>query len=92
MLTIEKFNEIPAGEVFARGTVSDNESGINMINSNKLLRWIAKKGDGYDWAIYCHWDFHSEEYIAESGNKVGSEKNIRHLIPCSDEVFKLYRY
>lgn len=54
-LTMEQFNKIPDGEIFAKGELPDNETGINMTTSGRMLRWLAKKGFGNDWAIYCFW-------------------------------------
>jgi hypothetical protein len=91
-LTKEKFDKINHGDVFAKGNTIDCQEGVNMSNSGRELRWIAKKGYGYDWAIYIHFAINSDEWIERSGDKVTSEKNIRFLVPCTDEVFKKYRY
>jgi hypothetical protein len=56
------------------------------------LKWIAKKGQANDWDIYCHWAYWSETAIASNGDKVTMKENIQKCIPCTDEVFKLYRY
>lgn len=92
MLTVEMLKAIPAHTIFAHGVVMDNEFGINMDNSGKDLRWIACTGGCGDWAIYCDWAYKSEEEIQYTGQKVGSERNIRHLIVCEDEAFLFYRY
>jgi len=91
MLTLKKLKEMEPG-IFASGTVSDNSVGINMTNSNKLLRWVAVRGGIHDWSIYCHWADRSEEWIRGFGDKVTSENNIKKLVPCDDEAFKMYRY
>lgn len=90
--TIVDFTKVKPGEIFARGTIIDSADGINMMNTGKELRWIAKRGDGFDWAIYCHWANFSETYIAQSGEKVRSKENVLKCIPCTDEVYQLYRY
>ena len=90
MLTIEEFRAIPDGEVFKTGITTDNSEGINMTNSGRQLRWVAKKGHGDDWAIYIHWGFNSEEYIKQSGDKVSDNDNIVKLVPCSEEVLNKY--
>lgn len=91
-LTIIKFNAIPPGKVFATGVLDNSPEGIFMTNDGGKLRWVAKKGYGYDWAVYCHWDFHSEEYVENHGDKVCSSSNILKCVPCDKEVLELYRY
>jgi len=94
MLTLKEFNLLPADEVFATGILPNTPEGLFMTNENEgeMLRWVAKKGYGYDWCIYCFWDFWNIEKVAQSGDKVTSEDHIRRCVPCEDEVFKLYRY
>lgn len=92
-LTKEQFDKIPAGEVFAKGEVENSPMGIYMTNSNKgkMLKWIAKKGYANDWCIYCHWAYNVYEFVEQSGDKVHSTASIKKLVPCTDEVFSLYR-
>ena len=90
-LTLEIFTYLLQGEIFARGVTTDNVEGVNMSNSGKQLRWVAVKGWREDWCIYIHWATSEFDYVSKSGDKVINEVNIRKLIPCSDEVFQLYR-
>jgi hypothetical protein len=94
MLTKKEFDKLPLGEIFATGVLPNSPEGLFMTNSNsgKMLRWIAKKGWGYDWCIYCYWDEWDTEEIAQSGDKVTSELHIKKCVPCTDEIFKIYRY
>lgn len=92
MLTIEKFNEVPNGAIIAMGISPNSEDGTFMTNSGGELRWVAKKGYGNDWAVYCYWSHASIEYVMQHGDKVTSESNIKKCVPCTDEVFNLYRY
>ena len=89
---MEKFNSIPYGSVMFKGTIIDGPGGISMANSGNMLKWIAKKGSGPDWAIYCGWDTWHNIYILQNGQKVNDEQNIRKLVNCEDEVFNLYRH
>lgn len=91
-LTLEKFNLIQNGEIFSTGETQDNSEGINMINSGDMLRWVAVKGYGNDWCIYAHWAYNSIEYVKDMGDKVFSKYNIQKLVPCTDEVYSLYRF
>lgn len=90
-MTIEDFEKIPDGQVFETGVLPDSLDGINMTSSGAELRWVAKKGYGHDWAIYCHLAENSVSWIKQHGDKVQDERNIKRCIPCTDEVFKLYR-
>ena len=93
-LTLEQFKKLPDGEVFASGCLPNSPEGLNMVNGHQgeILRWVAKKDWGYDWAIYCHWDFHDEEWIRDHGDKVTMKSNILKCVSCDDEVFHKYRY
>ncbi len=92
MLTLQDLKDMEPDTIFASGMVSDNEKGVNMDNSGKLLRWVAVRGGIEDWAIYCGPEDWSEERVASNGNKVHNEKNIKRLILCDDEAFKMYRH
>ena len=92
ILTEAKFKKIPRGEIFATGVLPNSPEGLFMTTSGGELRWIAKKGHGYDWAIYCHWAYWTEFEIASNGDKVTNEHHIKRCVPCDDVVFKLYRY
>jgi hypothetical protein len=91
-LTIEQFDKIPRDEIFASGVLPNSPEGLFMTRGGGELRRIAKKGGGYDWAVYCHWADWTESEIASNGDKVHNEENIKRCVPCTDEVFKLYRY
>jgi len=91
-LTKAEFDKIPVGKIFAAGVLPNSPEGLFMTNSGGELRWIAKKGYGYDWAVYCHWDSWTESQIASNGDKVRSEHHIKRCVPCDDDVFNLYRY
>ena len=92
-LTLEWLKNAKSGEVIATGTAVDGPLGINMTNSGKMIRWAAFRGQGYhDWAIYCHWEGMSVEYIHDSGDKVTNHETIKKLVPCDDEAFAMYRH
>lgn len=91
MLTIEKLKEMEPG-IFMRGEIIDSPEGINMENSGKQLRWVAVRGSGYyDWTIYCYLAEKDWDFIKTQGNKVTGEVNIKKLVECDDEAFKIYR-
>jgi len=92
MLTLQKLKDMKPHEIIDTGTVSDNHIGINMSNSNELLRWVAVRGGIHDWAIYIYFAFKDVEWILRAGDKVHDKENIQKLVPCDDEAFKLYRH
>lgn len=94
MLNIEEFNKIMAGDIFAKGEIENSHKGIYMTTSNqgKMLGWIAIKGYGNDWCIYAHWIERGYAFIESNGDKIHIEENIQKLVPCTDEVMKLYRF
>ena len=89
-LTKNKFDQIEHGQIFAEGVLPNSPEGIFMTRDGGKLRWITKKGYGNDWAIYCHWDYNSIEWIEKHGDKIHNESHIKLCIPCTNEVFKLY--
>lgn len=91
MLTLQQLKDMPDHTVFAHGTTSDDAAGINMANTGNQLRWVAKRGGYHDWAIYIHFAYNDEEYIKTNGDKVTGEANIKQLVPCDDEAYKMYR-
>lgn len=91
MLTLEMLKIMPPG-IFAKGEIEDSPEGVNIINSNRKLRWVAVIGGAYDWTIYCDFAINSYEYVKDHGNKIFTEKNIKKLVECDDESFKKYRY
>lgn len=91
MITIDDFSKIPGGEIFDRGTTTDNPEGVNMTNSGNQLKWIAKKGGGDDWAIYVHFAGHDEDFIKKHGQKITDNDNIKKLVSCDDEMMAAYR-
>lgn len=71
------------------------------------VKWLAIRGGIHDWAIYHSLDANLEmadcldgnshlqvswERIARGGAKLHHEDEIKQLVPCDDEAFKMYRY
>lgn len=91
-MTLKEFEQIPDGTIFATGVLPNSLEGIFMTNSGGELRWIAKKGYGNDWTIYCHWAHSSIDYIEQSGDKVSSKGNILKCLPECELILNLYCY
>ena len=93
-LTLQDLKNMKPAEIFAMGITENSPDGIFMTNSNlgKKLLWVAKRGDIYDWAIYIHWAENGEDYVISNGDKVINKSNIKKLVPCDIEAFKMYRY
>ncbi len=91
-LTTEQFDAIPDGKIFAQGILPNSPEGLFMTQSGGELLWIAKKGYGFDWTIYCHWSHNSIEWIELHGDKVTSKDHILKCVPCEKDVFNLYRF
>jgi hypothetical protein len=92
MLTVKMIESMQPCEIFATGTANDSPDGLFIANTNRPLRWVAIRGGAPDWAIYCHFAEHDEQFVRDQGDKVTFEKNIKKLVPCDDEAFKRYRY
>lgn len=92
MITEEVFDSIKEGEIFATGYTIDSPDGANMSNSGKVLKWLAAKGWGGDFAIYVALATKSWDYVESDGDKVSTNHNLKKLLSCSEEVWKKYRY
>ena len=92
MLTLGKLKVMTPNTLFAEGTANDDPNGLFMANTNRLLRWVAVRGEIHNWCIYCHFAEHDSEWIKRHGDKVIDGKYIKKLVPCDDEAFKMYRY
>jgi hypothetical protein len=92
MITVEEFNKIPHGDVFATGEIENSQKGIYMTTDGGILKWAAKKGDANDWAVYCYWNHASLAYVLSNGQKVSNNENIQKCVPCEKGVLKLYRH
>lgn len=91
MLSLKQLQDMPPHTVFATGEVVDGPEGINMTNSGRMLKWVAKRGQIHDWAIYIHWAESSVEYIETQGDKIYNKENVKKLVPCDNEALEMYR-
>ena len=92
MITEEVFDSIKEGEIFATGYTIDSPDGANMSNSGRVLRWVAVKGYGNDFAVYIGLATQPDFYILNNGDKVTDIHNLKKLLSCSEEVWKKYRH
>jgi hypothetical protein len=95
MLTIKDLKEMQPSTIFAQGEIEDSPNGINMAGTGKIMKWVAVRGGIPDWAIYSDNPYNpmnSFEGVKDLGDKVTGEANIKKLVPCDDEAFKMYRY
>lgn len=92
MLTVEEFDKIPDGAIFRMGLISDSVTGCNIDGSDKLLKFVAKKGNANDWAVYVGRDEESSyDEVRYQGGKTFLPVNILNCVPCTTEVLKRYR-
>lgn len=92
MLTLQELKDMEPHKIFATGIAIDAPGGLFMASTGKELRWVAVRGNIHDWCIYCHFSYKSEQDVANHGDKVCMAANIKKLVPCDDEAFKMYRY
>jgi hypothetical protein len=92
MLTLQNLKDMQPHTQIAKGVTVDNYTGINMFNSGQDLLWVAVRGEIHDWAIYIGLVDDGLNYIKRNGDKVCDKNNIKKLVPCDDEAFKMYRY
>lgn len=94
MITLEEFKQIPAGSILAKGELENSPRGIYMTDTRvgDMLKWVAKKGQVDDWAVYCHWSESGYDFVLTNGDKIFDKANIMKCLQVDDEVMKLYRY
>ncbi len=89
MFDITDFNSAEPGEIIRTVTTKYQ----NVHTTDQPLTFVVVKGDsGLDWAIYCHYSYQSVDFIRREGDKVTSKENIMSIFPCTEEVYKLYRF
>ena len=85
-LTLEKLNSFPLASIIATNVLYEP------ILSKEIVRWVAVVGRGiHDWAIYYQnedWDL---DRIKDYGDKITIKSLIQYLVPCTEEVLKMYR-
>lgn len=82
MMTLAEFQQLPPGEAFASGEAFQHA---------RLVRWIAVKGWGDDWAVYVGPYTHGLDEIRARGDKVFLPATIQQLVPCEPDVLRRYR-
>ena len=94
ILTLQKLKDMQPGSVIASGITTNTPEGVYMSDENYgiELRWVAKRGNIHDWAIYIAKSTRSIESVLYNGDKVHSSQFIRKLVPCDDESFEMYRH
>jgi hypothetical protein len=91
ILTLQMLKDMKPG-VFAKGEIIDGPEGINIMNTKRMLRWVASRGKIYDWAIYVLFADRDWQEVKDFGDKIFIDENIRKLVPCDDEAIAVYRY
>jgi len=91
-MTSKLLEECPNGEVFACGVIEDSPYGIFLAGSKIALRWVAKKGDVEDFAVYVGPLKWSVSTVADRGDKVSDPETVKQLLQCDDEMLSHYRY
>lgn len=92
MLSLKQLQDMPPHTIFATGVTVNSPEGINMSNDGRSLRWVAKRGQIHDWAIYIGIESWDQQLVASNGDKVGNKENIKKLVPCDDEALEMYRF
>jgi len=91
-MTFQEFQKIPAGEVFRVVTTKYHTILSDGAGNWPELKFVCKKGQVDDWAIYCHLPIYNAEWIKEHGDKVKTDVNILSIFPCDPETLNHYRY
>lgn len=95
ILTLELLKEMPKHHIFAQGYFVDRAGVINLANTNNIVKWVAVRGEIWDWAIYCDNPFYPQDnfkQVADYGDKLYNKEYIKKLVNCDNEAFKMYRH
>lgn len=92
-MTLKELQAMPPHTIFAHGITENSPDGVYMTNNRmgEKMKWIAKRGEIDDWAIYIHWADKDDEFIRTQGDKVTGKDHIIKLVPCDDEMLNRYR-
>lgn len=93
-LNKEDFSGYAPGTIMGMGITTNDLNGAYMTDNDKgrELRYVAVKGYNNDWCIYVKWaETSSYENVINNGDKIHGRDNIMRVVPCEEEVFKLYR-
>lgn len=92
IITKEYILTIPPHVIFAEGVARGNElQTVISRNDKRQWRWIAVKGGGPDWAIYCSPAYWTTDKIHGLGDKVLDNNVIKLLVRCDDSALEIYR-
>lgn len=86
-LTKETFDIIPAGVIIRE--VLTKYHNVEPHGAN--LRFVVVKGENNDWAIYHGFQDQPTIMVMEQGIKLQDQETIMGIMPCTFEVYKLYR-
>ena len=95
MLTLKRLKEMKPHTVFASGETVDSVAGCNVADTGETIKWVAVRGYIHDWCIFTDNPYHpmrSLEDVVRLGDKIHDEKNIKFLVPCDEEAFKMYNH
>ena len=80
--------------IFVQGLTIDSPKGINIANTGKVIKWVAVRGNIYDWAIYTDNPFIPQVSffgVRDWGDKLHNREAVKKLVPCDEEALKMYR-
>lgn len=86
ILTLQKLKDMKPGAIIRVGV------GLYPEFHETIIKWVAKCGGVYDWAIYYASPEMEVEYVTSYGDKVHTESMIRQFVPCTNEAFDKYRH
>jgi hypothetical protein len=85
-LTVKKLDEMESHAIIDTGILDNKDIYENPI------RWVAKRGEINDWAIYYDEATKTEKQVRQLGYKLIEKKFIEMLVPCTPKAFDKYRY
>lgn len=91
-LTKETIEQALPNSIIYKGETTDDENGLNMTGSGKVLKFVVCRGGIADWCIYTHFSDRTFEQIAHLGDKPHSREQIANIVEFDNEVWTMYRH
>ena len=89
-LTLQMPKDMQPG-IFTTGICPNSTEGIYATTGGGMLRWVAVRGNIWDWAIYYHWAIKDSNWIKHSGDKLYTLSIVKKLVDCDEEALSMYR-
>lgn len=90
MITTTLLQNVSPGTIIATGLFEDSPDNVNIGTDKGRMKYVGVRGQIDDWAIYCHEESKSIDYIRRIGDKL-PKSLVKLVVACTDEALERYR-